>query len=143
MLLRRRGGKLLQCGVQVGDEVGLGRLQVVADVADAKVEAMIAQSVDHAFEDMSERQFAEAAIKSRELLEAVAAALPQAGEALDEAARERILSGIAEVETALGTGELRRLKAANAALDAATETLAALLVERAMDEAAARRMGRS
>jgi hypothetical protein len=43
------------------------------------------------------------------------------------------------VERALEAGELRRLKAANAALDAATETLAAVLVERAMEEAMARR----
>ena len=45
------------------------------------------------------------------------------------------------MKAALAAGELRRLKAANAALDAATETLAAVLVERAMEEALARRMG--
>ncbi len=111
------------------------------DVTESKVEEMIAQSVDHAFEDMTERQLAEASIKSRELLEAVAAALPQAGEALDEAARKRIADSAAEVESALAAGELRRLKTANAALDAATETLAAALVERAMEEAMARRLG--
>jgi molecular chaperone DnaK len=84
---------------------------------------------------------AEASLKSRELLEAVAGALPQAGDALDAVAREHIATGVAEVKAALAAGELRRLKAANAALDAATETLAAVLVERAMEEALARRMG--
>jgi len=109
------------------------------DVTEAKVEEMISQSVDHAFEDMTERQWAEAALKSRELLEAVAGALPQAGDALDGKARQRIAEGVLEVEAALAAHELRRLKVANAALDAATETLAAVLVERAMEEAMARR----
>jgi len=109
------------------------------DVTEAKVEEMISQSVEHAFEDMTERQWAEASLKSRELLDAVAGALPQAGEALDELERQRITACATEVERALEAGELRRLKAANAALDAATETLAAVLVERAMEEAMARR----
>ena len=79
-------------------------------------------------------------MKSRELTEAVAVALPQAGEALDGASRQKISDGVREVEAALAAGELRRLKVANAALDAATETLAAMLVERAMEEALARRL---
>ncbi len=111
------------------------------DVSEARVETMIAQSVDHALADMAERQVAEAALTSRELLEAVAGALPQAGEALSAEGRASIAAAVEEVEAALAAGEFRRLKAANAALDAATETLAALLVERAMDEALARRMG--
>ena len=110
------------------------------DVTEAKVGEMISQSVDHAFDDMAERQLAEASMKSRELIEAVAVALPQAGEALDGASRQKISDGVREVEAALAAGELRRLKAANAALDAATETLAAMLVERAMEEALARRL---
>ena len=110
------------------------------DVTEAKVGEMIRQSVDHAFDDMAERQLAEASMKSRELIEAVAVALPQAGEALDGASRQKISDGVREVEAALAAGELRRLKAANAALDAATETLAAMLVERAMEEALARRL---
>ena len=110
------------------------------DVTEAKVEEMIAQSVDHAFDDMAQRQLAEATNKSHELLEAVANAMPQAGDALDSVTRQKITDGVAEVEAAIKAGELRRLKAANAVLDAATETLAALLVERAMDEALARRM---
>ncbi len=111
------------------------------DVTEARVEEMIAQSVDHAFEDMTERQWAEASIKSRELLEAVAAALPQAADALDEDTRLKIANGVATVEAALAATDLRRLKAANAALDNATETLAALLVERAMEAALTRRLG--
>lgn len=131
----------------LGRDTRTGRDQVVeirhaaVDVSEAKVEAMIAQSVDYALEDMEARQVAEASLTSRELLEAVGAALPQAGEALSEVGRARIAGAAAEVEAALAAGELRRLKAANAELDAATESLAALLVERAMDEAVARRLG--
>ncbi|MDB6069415.1 MAG: dnaK, partial [Verrucomicrobiales bacterium] len=111
------------------------------DVSEAKVGEMIAQSVDHAFEDMTERQWAEAALKSRELLDAVAGALPLAGDALDDSARGEIRQGVAGVEAALEAGDLRRLKTANATLDEATETLAAILVEQAMDAAVAKKMG--
>jgi molecular chaperone DnaK len=111
------------------------------DVSEAKVEEMIAQSVDHAFADMAARQWTEASLKSRELLEAVEAALPLAAGVLDEPAQQRIVLARAEVEAALTSLEPGRLKAANAALDAATETLAAVLVERAMEEAMERRMG--
>jgi molecular chaperone DnaK len=111
------------------------------DVTESKVEEMISQSVDHAFSDMSERQLAEATLKSHELLDAVTAALPLAGDTLDAAARSQIASCTAGVSDALAAGDLRRLKAANQALDAATETLAAILVERAMEEALERRLG--
>jgi molecular chaperone DnaK len=127
--------------VKTGQDKVVEIRHAAVDVTEAKVEEMIAQSVDHAFEDMTERQLAEASLKSRELLEAVAGALPQAGDALDAAARDKIAAGVSEVEAALAAGELRRLKAANAALDAATETLAAVLVERAMEEAMERRLG--
>ncbi len=110
------------------------------DVSEAKVEEMIAQSVDHAFADMAARQWTEASLKSRELLEAVEAALPLAAEVLDKQAQSRITSARVEVEAALAAMEPGRLIAANAALDAATESLAAVLVERAMEQAMLRRM---
>lgn len=109
------------------------------DVDDARVEQMIAESVDHAFDDMTERQLTEAGMKARELLTALDAALPQAGDDLDEASRTAIESAAAEVRAAMEAGELPRLKAANQKLDAATESLAAILVERAMEAAMVRR----
>jgi molecular chaperone DnaK len=42
---------------------------------------------------------------------------------------------LAEVRAAVASGEAQRLKKANAALDKATEPLAALLVEKAMSGA--------
>ena len=108
--------KVLARDTKTGQDKVVEIRHAAVDVTEAKVEEMIAQSVDHAFADMTERQLAEASLKSRELLEAVAGALPQAGDALDAVAREHIAAGVAEVEAALTAGELRRLKAADAAL---------------------------
>ena len=132
--------KVLARDTKTGQDKIVEIRHAAVDVTEAKVEEMIAQSLDHAFSDMAARQMAEASLKSRELLEAVAGALPQAGEAVDAATQQRISDGVAEVEAALAQGDLRRIKSANAALDAATESLAAVLVERAMDEALARRL---
>lgn len=115
--------------------------RTAVDVDDAKVEAMIAESVEYAFDDMTERQFTEAKMKAEELLQAVDMALPQAGDSLDESGRAAILSAAESVRAALAAGDLPRLKQANHSLDAATEALAAILVERAMEEALMRRLG--
>ncbi|MEM8953011.1 MAG: Hsp70 family protein [Verrucomicrobiota bacterium] len=110
--------------------------EAAVDVADERVEAMIEESVDHAFEDVSERQWTEARLKSEELLPAVEAALEIAGEALGDAERGKIVEAADEVRAVLSAEgqEVGRLKKANAALDGATQELAALLVERALEE---------
>jgi molecular chaperone DnaK len=107
------------------------------DVDDEKVEAMIGESVDHAFEDMTERQWTEARLKSEELLPAVEAALGMAGNAVGEGAVLAIREAAEGVRAALGQSgkkDLGRLKAANEALDAVTQELAAALVEQALEE---------
>ena len=109
------------------------------NVDDARVEAMISDSVDHAWADMHERQWTEASLKADELLTALDAALPAAGDALSDSDRAAITSAADAVRTARSTSDLNALKAANAALDAATESLAAIIVERAMDAAFERR----
>jgi molecular chaperone DnaK len=103
------------------------------DVADESVETMVSESVEHAFADMNARLWTEAKMKSEELLPAVAQALEMAGDALDGDQRKRVGAGVAAVEEALAKADPRALKAANSALDQATEELAAILVERAMD----------
>lgn len=107
------------------------------DVDDERVEAMISESVDHAFDDMNERIWTEAKLKSDELLPAVDAALAAAGEALGEGEIAAILAAAEEVKVALANPakEVAALKRANQRLDEATETLAAVLVERAMERA--------
>ena len=124
--------KILARDTATGEDRLLQIESAAVDVADESVESMISESVEHAFEDMNARIWTEAKLKSEELLPAVAQALEVAGDALDAAGRGRIDAGVAGVEAALHSGDARALKAANLALDQATEELAAILVERAM-----------
>jgi molecular chaperone DnaK len=105
------------------------------DVSDEAVEAMISESLEHAFDDMSERVWTEAKLKAEEMLGAVEAAFAQVGEAIDPAEKAIIQEAAARVRDALGRSDPRQLQAANAALDDATQGLAALLVEKAMQAA--------
>ena len=109
-------------------------------VEDEKVEEMVAQSVEYAFEDMTERQLTEAKLKANELLAAVTTATEQAGSLISPEQMEEISQATTAVRAALEANALPALKSANAQLDRATETLAAALVEQAM-EAAMRRRG--
>jgi molecular chaperone DnaK len=102
------------------------------DVSDEAVEAMISESLEHAFEDMSERVWTEAKLKAEEMLSAVEAAFAQAGEEVEAAEREKIESAAAHVREILPTRDARKLQSANAALDEATQGLAAAIVEKAM-----------
>jgi molecular chaperone DnaK len=102
------------------------------DVSDEAVEKMLEESLEHAFEDMSDRVFTEARLKSDELLPAVRRALTKVGAQLTAEERTPISAAVAEVEAALAAGEPHRLKRANAALDEATQRLATLLIEQAM-----------
>jgi len=117
------------------------KIQSAVDVSDEAVEKMISESIEHAFDDVSERVFIEAKLKATEMLPAVNKALTLAGDKLSENDRSVIANLVAEVEKALGSGEAQRLKRANAALDEGTQHLAALLVEQAMEEARKRKNG--
>ena len=110
-------------------------MKSAVDVSDEAVEAMIADSLDHAFEDMSERVWTETRLKSEEMLAAVEKAFQIVGERLSPDDRARITQLASEVSDALELREVARLKAANAALDDATQALAAILVEEAMAKA--------
>jgi molecular chaperone DnaK len=108
------------------------------NVADAAVETMVSESVEHAFTDMAERVFTEAKLKAEELLPAVDAVLGQGLAMANE--RGEIEAAADAVRKALTTGSGNALKAAVQRLDSATEALAARLVEQAMDEAMERGM---
>ncbi len=116
-----------------GEDRVLEIRDAAVDVDDERVERMVSESVEHAFDDMNERVWTEAKMKSDELLPAVAQALEVAGGALSDDERQEIGGRVAAVEAALAGGRGAALKAANAELDRATERLAALLVERALD----------
>ena len=116
-------------------------IQSAVDVSDEAVEKMISESIEHAFDDVSERVFTEAKLKATEMLPAVRKALGLAGDKLSEEDKNGIARLVTEVEQAMESGEAQRLKRANAALDEGTQHLAALLVERAMEEARKRKSG--
>ena len=99
------------------------------DVAEARVEKMVSESVEFAFEDMGARVFEEARLKADELLPAVDVALAQLGGHLEPKERKAIEEARDEVMLAIEAGVGPRLKAAVEVLDGATETLAAMLVD--------------
>ena len=107
-------------------------LTSAVDVSDEAVEAMIADSLEHAFEDMSERIWTETRLKSEEMLAAVEKAFQVAGDRLLAEQRKQIEQLADDVRRAIQTHETQRLKTANAALDDATQELAALIVEQVM-----------
>ena len=116
--------------------VQLGNAAV--NVNDDKVEAMVSESVEHAFEDTAERVFTEAKLKAEELLPAVEAVLEQGLAQEDE--KLAIEQAVEEVQRCLKEGAANPLKAAVQNLDQATEALAARIVERAMDAALDRQL---
>jgi molecular chaperone DnaK len=105
------------------------------DVSDEAVEKMLEDSLEHAFEDVNARVFTEAKLKAEELLPAVRAALEKSGALLSPEEKAEIAARQQEVERALVLGAAQPLKAAIAALDQATQRLAALLIEQAMRDA--------
>jgi len=102
------------------------------DVSDEAVEAMISESLEHAFDDMSQRVWTETKLKAEEMLGAIEAAFAQMGDAIDAAEKKKIEAAAADVRAILGTHDARKLQAANSALDEATQNLAAAIVEKAM-----------
>ena len=107
-------------------------IESAVDVSDDAVEAMLAESLEHALEDVSERRWTELQLKAHEMLSAVEKAIGLAGHELGEAERAEIEGRAADLRAALTTREVARLQRASGALEQATEVLAAIVVERAM-----------
>lgn len=117
------------------------KMESAVDVDDAKVQQMVEESVENAFEDMDARRWVEAALKARE-------ALGAARQGMEDFRKEINCDGIEEairgVENALSTeedglGDLGALKSSVGALDRATQPLADLMMDRAMEEMLRRR----
>ncbi len=109
------------------------------DVDDERVERMISESVEFAFDDMSQRIFTEAAMKADELLPAVDQALAEHASWLGGDDVEKIRAAADAVRAARTGEDAAALKRAVQALDSATEHLAARIVERAMEASLERR----
>jgi molecular chaperone DnaK len=114
-------------------------LSSAVDVSDEAVEKMIAESLDNAFADMSERLWTEMVLKSNELIPAVRSALTMVEDQIGPDENQKILKLVGEVQAALEAHDPQRLKKANAALDDGTQNLATVLIDRAMADAARRK----
>jgi molecular chaperone DnaK len=130
---------------RTGREKNVGMKSAV-DVDDQDVQRMVEESVEHAFEDMQSRRWIEARLRARETIDATRKGLADLGVELEPGARQSVEQALVAVEAALRTGdadaqtgELERLKRALAELDAATQPLADLMMDRAMEAMLKRR----
>ena len=103
------------------------------DVSDEAVEKMLEDALENAFDDMNERVLTEARTKADEMLPAVRSALDRVGGQLEAGERTVIETRIEALAHARTHGSAATLKAATAALDEATQHLAALLLEQALE----------
>ena len=102
------------------------------EISDEAVEAMLTDSLEHAFEDMDARIFTEARLKAEEMLPAVENALTQLNDEISTEEKSFIRTCAAKVSSALAGQETRLLKQSLQELDDATQSLATRLVEKAM-----------
>lgn len=110
------------------------------DVDDAKVQQMVEESVEHAFEDLATRRWIEASLGAREAVTASRKALIEFETELGAESLREIVAAVSEVEAALATegasqsGDVTRLKNAAAILDRCTGPLADLMIAKAAEE---------
>ncbi len=109
------------------------QLKSAVDVKDEDVEKMVAESVEHAFDDLAQRQWIETKRKSGDMLGATRKALAQVGELIVPEEVKDIEALMHNVEKALESENLNDLKVANTALDKGTLPLADLVMDLAME----------
>ena len=117
-----------------GNEKVISINSSAVDVEDERVEKMVNESIEFAFDDMNQRIFAEAKLKSDELLPAVDNGLELVGKDLPAETIEDIRSKLEAVRKALEGDCSRSLKEANDALDKATEPMAVLIIEKTLED---------
>jgi molecular chaperone DnaK len=110
------------------------QLKSAVDVRDEDVEKMVSESVEHAFDDLAQRQWIETKRKSGDLLGATRRELARVGHLIVPGEVTEIEALMRKVEQALESENLAELKAANAALDEGTVPLADLVMDMAMEE---------
>jgi len=114
-------------------------LKSAVDVDDTAVQQMVEESVAYAFEDLAARRWIEAKLRAQATLAATHKALTDSADDIEPDYRARIEAAARDVASALatekpeaGTGDLKPLLAALAALDETTRPLADLMMDRAM-----------
>jgi molecular chaperone DnaK len=121
-----------------------GREKVVemksaVDVDDARVQEMVEESVEHAFEDLRARRWVEAKLRAQATMAATRQALSEHGGEIAADCRIRVETALTAVAALLAgqddqpSGDAARLNAALAQLDEATIPLADLMMDRAME----------
>jgi molecular chaperone DnaK len=115
-------------------------MKSAVDVDDSAVQKMVEESVEHAFDDLAARRWIEAKLKAGETLAATKKAIADCAGEIENDYREKIESAARDVERILaaenpesGSGDLKQLQSAIAALDETTRPLAELLMDRAME----------
>jgi molecular chaperone DnaK len=119
-----------------GTETNLTIQDAAVNVDDAAVEAMVSGSIEHAFADMNERRWTEAAAKGRELIDAVSSLPEEIWQRIPQAEMQSILEQATALRTTLSgpPGDAAGLSSLVHALDEATQNLAVLLMESAVED---------
>ena len=115
-------------------------IKSAVDVDDAEVQKMVEESVEHAFEDLRARQWIETALSARQTIAAASKGLVECVGEIDTDYRTKVENALKAVENLLADGEAAtqsgdaaKLKAALTALDEATQPLADLMMDKAME----------
>jgi len=115
-------------------------MKSAVDVDDAAVQKMVEESVEHAFDDLAARRWIEAKLKAKETLVATKNALATCADEIEkdyfekiEAAARTVEKILAEENSETGSGDLKQLQSAVAALDEITKPLADVLMDKAME----------
>ncbi|MDB6111464.1 MAG: chaperone protein DnaK, partial [Pedosphaera sp.] len=115
-------------------------MKSAVDVDDTAVQRMVEESVEHAFEDLAARRWVEATLRAREAVNATRKGLVDCADEVEADYRAQLEIALQAVEAALATenpesktGDTQQLRTASTALDEATQPLANLLMDKAMD----------
>ncbi|MHB1305547.1 MAG: molecular chaperone DnaK [Limisphaerales bacterium] len=114
-------------------------MKSAVDVADADVQRMVDESLDHAFHDLRARQWIEARVRALETVTATRRGLEECGGELTVEYRQQVEQALQDVESVLaaetpeGGGDAAALKAANGRLDQVSRQLADVMMDRAME----------
>jgi molecular chaperone DnaK len=110
------------------------------DVDDSAVQKMVEESVEHAFDDLAARRWIEAKLKANETLAATKRATADCADEMENDYLQKISAAAGDVGKILaaenpenGSGDLKQLQSAVAALDEITKPLAEFLMDKAVE----------
>lgn len=104
-------------------------------LSDEETEKMITASMEHAKEDLEKRQKIESENEAQTVLRHTEKALAQGENLLSEAERQKIITAVSTLKTAVTEGTHREIREGLTALDQATQRFAADLMSQSVKEA--------